>query len=661
MGVVGLAGSWVAYCIEHWYMTIVAVLLAGISLLCVAKFILPARRLDKELAATIGALDNIHKRRNGHVVDLDEVGQVLSGAALSHSWKEYIKTLHSQSEDGENGQRRIVRWHATALADSFFSEQVIVDTHLKTEFYKHVPGILTGLGIIGTFLGLIVGLGRFKVPKDLTLVQEQLGQLIESVGHAFYVSAAAIFLAMLFTWIEKSLVAARYRQVESLRGLIDSLFEGSARETYLYLERMAAAAETSVTQAAHIKDALVVDLKEISSTLMTRQIEAQTQHTAQISAGVAAAIATGLGPPMEKITQAVQGMGVNQGEAVNKMLTDVLASFAAQMREIFGGQMQGMSDLLRETSATMKDVAGQFAQLVANMDTAGTRAVDAMGEKLIAALDGMEERQKAMNLEMSKFVGQIKAMVDASQTESAHKLQEVLATLGDQVEGVLTKLGRQGEESAKSTDKTISSISTLMEQLLSQSVKTNQSLQESVARLAEATGGAIAGMNSGAEKLSAAASDFAQAGQGVSGAMQAATAAVATIQGASSQLAHATEDARSLFADYGKTRDTFALMVSELKQIIENARRDASLTAGIIDQIETAAGQLGSAQKQSEDYLRGVSEVLVAAHEAFAQNVERTLGEGNRKFLAELSSAVQLLSGAIKNLGDTLDEIPARK
>jgi hypothetical protein len=45
----------------------------------------------------------------------------------------------------------------------FFSEHALVVTPLKTEFYKHLPGILTGIGIIGTFLGLIMGLSSFDI------------------------------------------------------------------------------------------------------------------------------------------------------------------------------------------------------------------------------------------------------------------------------------------------------------------------------------------------------------------------------------------------------------------------------------------------------------------------------------------------------------------
>lgn len=657
--------------VEYWHMTIVAALLLLISIGFLFRFVVPARLLSGELSNAVTALRDIRQQLDGNVVELGEIeSRAMTGPALSHLWSEYAKTLHPQSEDGENGQSRIVRWRATALADNFFSEQAVVDTRLRTEYYKHLPGILTGLGIIGTFLGLIIGLRQFKIPPDIKDVQIPLEALIQSVGHAFYVSAVAIMLAMLFTWVEKSLVSGRYRQVESLRELVDSLFKGGAGEEYL--ERLVAAAETSATQAAQIKSALVAELKEILTTLATQQIAAQAQHTGQISTDVGKAISESLGPPMAAIAEAVKGVGANQGEAVNKMLTDVLASFSAQMREMFGGQMQGMSDLLRETSESMKAAALQFGQLAANMDAAGTNTVDAMGEKLGKALDGMEARQQAMNTQMSTFVEQIRALVGESQTESSRKLQEVLTNVGDQVAGVVAELRKQAEASAESqgqrqerfesaTGAAIGSLSEQMERLLAQSVETNRSLQDTVARLAGATDKAIAGMNSGAETLFVAASDFAKAGQGVSDTMKASTAAVEAIKGASGQLTLATDGARSLFADYGKTRDTFALMVTELKQTVENAKREASMTSEIIGKIESAAAQLGNAQKESEEYLRGVSEVLVKAHDSFAENIERTMREGNRAFQGELSSAVQLLSAAIKNLGDAVDDFSPRK
>ena len=113
-----------------------------------------------------------------------------------------------------------------------------------------MPGILTGIGIIGTFSGLILGLIDFQVSKDADQVRQSLAVLIQNVGHAFIVSAGAIALAMVSTWVEKSLVTKRYREVESLCQILDSLFDAGAGEEYL--ARLVEASETSATQAAQI-------------------------------------------------------------------------------------------------------------------------------------------------------------------------------------------------------------------------------------------------------------------------------------------------------------------------------------------------------------------------------------------------------------------------
>ena len=137
---------------QYWHIAIIGAMLVAISIGFIWRFVIPAIRLSKELSHAIAQLGDIRKNLSGHVVELGDLSEgAMSSRALAHLWREYAKTLHAQRKDDDHGQSQIVRWRATALAETFFTEQAIVDTRLKTEFYKHLPGVLTGLGIIGTF------------------------------------------------------------------------------------------------------------------------------------------------------------------------------------------------------------------------------------------------------------------------------------------------------------------------------------------------------------------------------------------------------------------------------------------------------------------------------------------------------------------------------
>ena len=116
-----------------------------------------------------------------------------------------------------------------------------------------------------------------------------------------------------------------------------------------------------------------------------------------------------------------------------------------------------------------------------------------------------------------------------------------------------------------------------------------------------------------------------------------------------------------ILGDYRKNRDTFAIMVADLKTTIQNAKKEAFMTSDIVEKLQAAATQLGNAQKQSEEYLKGISDVLAKAHEAFAENVEKTLHRGNSQFHVELSSAVSVLSAGIQDLGDMLENVSAKR
>ncbi len=618
------------------------------------QFFSPSRRLHNELDAAIRKVGEIKQRLNdAPIVDLDEIQAVMVTDELRHLWREYAETLHPQKKQDESGQLRIIRYRATAMAEVFFSEQALVETPLRTAFYKHLPGILTGLGIIGTFSGLIYGLQAFDgLNPDPAVIRESLDRLIHKVADAFIVSAAAIGLAMLCTWWTNRELTLRYRQVEQLCQLIDSFFDAGAGEEYL--ARLVEASETSATQAIQLKDALVSDLKVVLSELTERQIR-------ETSSGIGQTIVDGLAKPMSEISEAVKALGANQGDAVNRMLTDVLSNFSERMEKMFGGQLSGMSELLTQTTQAMQATATRFDQLATNLDTAGKNGAEAMAKRLEQAITSMEARQSVLNKQMGEFVEQIRAMVNQSQTESAQKLQETVGKLGEQVAGMIGQLQDSSREHTAIQSHAVTNLSGQVEMLIAQLVKTSGDLQSNVSALTSVTTTAIDRMNSGAETLVIAADDFAKAGQGVAGTMNAATDATGKIQSSAQSLSTATTSVQQMFADYRRTSDALAAMLADLKTTMDTAKKEAGLTTQLVSQLKAAADQLGQAQQQADSYLQGINKVLTETHRSFASEISNTLRQGNSQFQQELSQAVSLLRSGIQELGDTLDDLPGRK
>jgi hypothetical protein len=598
---------------RYWYSWLVGLLLAGIAVGFALRFVTPALRLGRELG---GAIDGMTKLRDLLATGGDADPVPLAANALAHPrlavlWQEYAQTLHRQSRPGG------AHWRATTLAETFFTEQALVDSPLKTEFYKHLPGILTGLGIIGTFTGLIIGLIQFDVSLDPTQAQTQLRNLINSVGHAFFVSAVAISLAMLFTWIEKSVLTVRYRQVERLRELIDGLFDVGVDVEYL--ERLVVAAESSAVQAREIKETLAGELRAVLTELAERQADTSARQGERLAADLGRVIGERLGRPIGDIAAAVNSVGERQDQVVSRLVGEVLAGFSANMRDMFAAQMKDSGDLLRQTND----------------------AVAATGE-----------RQAEMNRQMSAFATQVQATAAESQARSADMLERALARLGEQVTAAVGSLHEQTQTSARAQEEQLG-------RLADRSLEVNHSVRGALETLSTASTDAISELNAGAARLAAAATDFARAGHGVAETMDAAAMATASIHSATDVLQKAAATTQDMLAAHARNQETFTALAAELRSTVDTARREASLNATLIDGLQAAAAQLSAAQRKSEEFLRSVNDVLVEAHLSFADNVERSLREGNRQFHVELAQAVGLLSGAIQDLGDLVDNLPA--
>ena len=206
------------------------------------------------------------------------VARVFQDTPYDSVWREFSKTLHAQVWH-PHGQLKRTKYRLTVPASHFFSVSAIVDRQLSVEYFKHLPGILTGVGIIGTFSGLLFGLSNFDA-TDAEKMSQSVAILLAGVRDAFYASAAAITAAMLITHWEKMIYRRCLTALDHLVNCLNGLFDGAVSEEYL-ATLVEHSANTS-NQARMMKEEMIQAMVPV-----IRQLEmAQNKQADGISKGL---------------------------------------------------------------------------------------------------------------------------------------------------------------------------------------------------------------------------------------------------------------------------------------------------------------------------------------------------------------------------------------
>lgn len=651
---------------------IILFLLAFLAVVFVLRFLIPALLMHWRFSSVIRKL-----RRCKSDKESDVVIAFNGDKTLNHLWTEYEHTIHKQYNqaykpvsEGEAPHVGPPLLRSTVPAAAIFTTEAMVDSRLSTEFFKHLPGLFTGIGIIGTFLGLIRGLQAFKVSDNATVVRNSLELLMHGVYEAFLVSALAISAAMVTTALERWLIAGLYKKAEAITFEIDGMFESGVEEEYLV--RLVSAAEQGTYESKALKDALVADLGSILARLTEQQIAAHREVAQDLGREIGEGIKKNLGDPLNRIAGENAATKESNTEAVTNLLTDVLAGFSQRLEELFGSQIGDINKLQQQTIEAMTKASSALEAMATKIEAAGTNSSEAMAQKLADAMVSMEGHQRVMNDRMAEFVDQIRGMVRDEQTETNRALQTLIAELGGAVRSHLASLdearkrdleahGEREKELAGRTEATVGNLTSLTEGLVGEIRGLTEEIRRSTGAMQTVTSDAVARMNVGAATLSKAAEDFSNAGQGVVGALQQATAASGALTEASRSLSSSSSVLKGVVDDHATARANLAAMVSELRGIVEAARQEAAITSNVLSRIETSAERLAGAQKQADQYLEGVTRVLAESHDEFSKAMTTVLGEAHKEFFDRLTTATGLLRTAIEELAATVDIIPTSR
>lgn len=101
----------------------------------------------------------------------------------------------------------------------------------ETHFNSAIPGTFTGLGILGTFLGLTLGMSSFS-GNDIYAISDNIAPLLQGMKVAFYTSIYGILFSLLFNFIYRSIMSEAYEKLEIFLAAFHEYAEPQVRSNY---------------------------------------------------------------------------------------------------------------------------------------------------------------------------------------------------------------------------------------------------------------------------------------------------------------------------------------------------------------------------------------------------------------------------------------------
>jgi hypothetical protein len=147
-------------------------------------------------------------RRDGlQLADLEAVRgalkarQRLLSPNVSRLWGDIEHSLEPYS-----GAARPEGWFAVRPLGEILPEAAVIDRTYHASFHQSVPSLLTALGLMATFVAILIALEGLTVQvRGGAEIVGGIGSLINGLAGKFLSSIIALFLAILFTVVEKKL------------------------------------------------------------------------------------------------------------------------------------------------------------------------------------------------------------------------------------------------------------------------------------------------------------------------------------------------------------------------------------------------------------------------------------------------------------------------
>ena len=372
-----------------------------------------------------------------------------------HLWLEFDETLIEVEHNG------VVKLHNTLDSHHFFNNATLARGITESRMLAAVPGFLTAVGVIGTFVGLQIGLSHLNIGNTVPVSEMKTGLagVISGAQIAFMTSVWGVSLSVLFNFIEKWLESIARRRIHKLQTRIDNLFlrisaefqlqriadnSHESRESLQGLaEKIGEKMQESLLEAtAGIKEGLESSLEKIMAPAINKLVD-------ETADGNQKALESLVGSFLDRFGE----QGDHQREAMDQAsqnVSDALSSLNTSMSDFLGQLSESQSNSEAREQELIETMSSQVSQLVEQGEMQSQKITEFVENKLGGLSDLFQEREQAAMERDEKRQNAFVAQTSLMKSSTENLLEKIEESMGAQIESVqaLINQGRQLQESA---------------------------------------------------------------------------------------------------------------------------------------------------------------------------------------------------------------------
>lgn len=410
----------------------------------VATFLLYKYHFVKPLDARYKEIEtylDILKKYNPQNVNVyfESLSQEMENSDLIKGiWRKYQRTLISIP--GKDGLEK----YSTVESESYFSVAALTDG-MKGGLWSGLAGTFTGIGILGTFIGLTIGLAGVDTSSTGAL-SSSISGLLGGMSTAFVTSIFGIVSAIVFgVWHSQNM--KRFGDaVSRFTDALDQVFIRKSVEEIL-LEELAesraqrAAMEQLSTDMAisicdHLPDVLDQLAEKMDSAMkgnldtmlvgLSERQDKQTEQLMQISSNTSSLVSGGFDQLGDVLKKGV-GQGAEElGNSLKNLSSDI-ASLAEGIRDILDRSTKASSEANQKTLDALNGAISKMNETMEGMANKQTEETDKNIQRMTALMEEMKTTMKDIFDEMAASAKEQRTEIGKIAKDSADQTKENLA------------------------------------------------------------------------------------------------------------------------------------------------------------------------------------------------------------------------------------------